>query len=273
MSPSLSPQGEEKIMQDNLHVSIIQSSLYWENIDKNLKQFSQKISQLTKPADVIILPEMFTTGFSMNTVALAESMDGKGVAWMRQKTKEKNCCVVGSLIIKENNNYYNRLVWAYPDGSLVHYDKRHLFRMANEQQHYSPGNKKIIVEYKGWKICPLVCYDLRFPVWSRNVKNEYDLLIYIANWPERRSHAWKSLLVARAIENFSYVAGVNRVGKDGNDVSYSGDSIVINYKGEPFNTAKVNEENAETISISHKELTEFRNSFPAFMDADIFRIS
>ena len=257
---------------DNLKISIVQSPLHWENIDKNLELFSQKLSGLNKPTDIIVLPEMFTTGFTMNAQVFAESMEGKGVAWMQQKAKEKNCCITGSLIIKENNNSYNRLVWAYPDGSLEFYDKRHLFRMANEQHYYSPGNKKIIVEYKGWKICPLVCYDLRFPVWSRNVKNEYDLLIYIANWPERRNHAWKSLLIARALENLSYVAGVNRIENDGNDVCYSGDSVVINYKGETLSAIKSNEESIETISISHKELIEFRNSFPAFMDADTFTI-
>ena len=258
---------------ERLNITTVQSKLHWESIDENLELFSQKNSQIKNTTDIIILPEMFTTGFTMNAAALAEGMDGKGVTWMKQQAKEKECCIVGSLIIKENNNYYNRLVWVYPDGSLVHYDKRHLFRMANEQEEYSSGNKKIIVEYKGWKICPLVCYDLRFPVWSRNVKNEYDLLIYIANWPERRSHAWKSLLVARAIENLSYVAGLNRVGKDGNDISYSGDSVVINYKGETLNESKANEENVETISLSHNELTEFRNSFPAFMDADVFTIN
>src|SRR5574337_503960 len=218
---------------ENLNITLIQSNLHWENIDKNLQQFSEKMATVKEPTDLIVLPEMFSTGFSMNSKNLSEGMNGKTLLWMRKHCKEKGCAITGSVIISENGNYFNRLIWMWADGSYEIYNKRHLFQMANEDNYYTPGKYRKVVELKGWKICPLICYDLRFPVWSRNtwkktskfIKDggreiiaEYDVLIYVANWPERRAHPWKSLLVARAIENQSYVIGVNRVGSDGNGV-------------------------------------------------------
>ncbi len=268
-------------MQD-LKITIIQSNLHWENVQKNLDMFSEKIAAV-KNSDLIVLPEMFSTGFTMKSKEFAEDTNGKTVEWIRAQAKKTNAVVAGGIIAKKGNYFYNKLIWMRPDGTFEQYNKRHLFRMANEQQHYSPGNKKIIVDLKGWKVCPLVCYDLRFPVWSRNktkvknkklteVKYQYDLLIYIANWPERRNHPWKTLLQARAIENLSYVVGVNRVGNDGNEIYHSGDSAIINYKGEVISKTKAHEENIETITISYNELTEFRKSFPAGLDADSFEI-
>lgn len=261
----------------DLNITILQLNLHWESIEQNLRMFTKTISSIKGETDLIVLPEMFSTGFSMKTETLAENMSGKTVAWMKKMAAEKNCVVTGSIIAEEDGNYYNRLIWMRSDGSFEVYDKRHLFRYANEQEHYIAGNKKLIVELNGWKICPLICYDLRFPVWSRNkFKNgvwDYDLLIYVANWPERRNHPWKTLLMARAMENQSYIAGVNRVGNDGNEVFHSGDSAVINYKGEILSKIKAKEENVETVLLSHSELTEFRKNFPAGMDSDQFTIT
>lgn len=268
---------------DDLKITIIQSSLHWENKEMNLNMFSQKINDITESTDLIILPEMFTTGFSMSPKKFAEPMNGATVSWMQEKAKEKNCVITGSFICEENEKCFNRLVWVNPDGSYSTYDKRHLFRMANEDAHYSAGQKRIIVELKGWKICPMICYDLRFPVWSRNKlvqgskedtnpQYEYDLLIYVANWPEVRSYPWKTLLLARAIENQSYVVGLNRVGNDGNKIYHSGDSAVINARGEIISKTKPQEESTETITLNYSELHAYRKSFPAMLDADAFEI-
>jgi omega-amidase len=260
---------------NDLRITIVQTALHWENIDRNLSMLDEKLATV-KDTDLIVLPEMFSTGFTMNTEGVAEEMSGKAVRWMAAKAKEKQCVITGSLVIRENGNCYNRLVWMRPDGTHEHYDKRHLFRMASEHEYFSGGKKRIVVTLNGWKICPLVCYDLRFPVWSRNkFKNgtwEYDCLIYVANWPERRSYPWKTLLLARAIENQCYVAGVNRVGKDGKDIEYSGDSVVINYKGEVISRTNPNEDITETVTLSWKELEEFRKAFPVGMDADGFEV-
>ena len=260
---------------EDLKITIIQTSLYWENVDENLHLFDHKISGITEQTDLIILPEMFNSGFTMNTKLVAERMNGKTMQWMSAKAREKNAVITGSLIIKENEKYFNRLVWMNPSGTYRHYDKRHLFRMGEEQHHFSAGDKKMLVNLKGWKICPLICYDLRFPVWSRNGKgtNEYDLLLYVANWPERRNHAWKILLTARAIENQCYVAGLNRIGKDGNDITHSGDSTIINAKGEIISRVKANEDVVETVTLSHQELDEFRKLFPVSLDADDFLVN
>jgi len=255
----------------DLKITFIQSNLHWENIDKNLEMFSQKISSINEKTDLIILPEMFSTGFTMNAKSYAEEMNGKTVEWMRSKAKEKNCVVTGSVIINDGGKFYNRLIWMKPDGTFLLYDKHHLFPLAEEQKAYSAGNKKIITEINGWKICPLVCFDLRFPVWSRRRKSEnYDLLIYSANWPDRRIHAWKQLLIARAIENQSYVAGVNRIGNDGNGVEHSGYSVVIDFKGEQISTTKPSEEKTETVSLNMQSLLDFRKTFPFAEDADEF---
>ena len=256
-------------MQD-LKITIIQADLHWENIDKNLEMFARKIASIKEETDLIVLPEMFSTGFTMNNKPLAEKMNGKTFEWMKQMAKGKNCVITGSVIIEENGKYFNRLIWMRGDGTFETYDKRHLFRYANEQEYYSAGNKKLIVELKGWKICPQVCYDLRFPVWSRNRNKEYDVLIFVANWPERRNYPREALLLARAIENQSYVIGVNRVGKDGGDINHSGDSVVINPQGEVVAKAKPNEEAVMTVTLSYSALEEWRKKFPAWMDADDF---
>lgn len=258
-------------MQD-LKITVLQSDLHWENPGANLKMFSEKISSIEEATDLIILPEMFSTGFSMNNKAMAEKMNGSAVEWMKNTAKEKNCVVTGSLIIEEHGKYFNRLIWMRADGSCETYDKRHLFRYANEQDHYTAGNKRLIVDLKGWKICPLICYDLRFPVWARNKNKEYDLLIFVANWPERRNHPWKTLLLARAMENQAYVAGVNRIGNDGNSIYHSGDSAVINFKGEIISNIKAKEVATETVLLSKSELNEWRNDFPAWRDSDDFDI-
>lgn len=259
---------------NNLKITIIQSNLHWENIDKNLEMFAQKISSVTEETDLIVLPEMFTTGFSMQPQKLAEPMNGKTLKWMKEQAQKKQCVVTGSFICEEDGKYYNRLIWMKPDGSYSVYDKRHLFSMAGEDKHYTAGNKKIMEEIKGWKICPLVCYDLRFPVWSRNTnKNRYDVLIYIANWPERRAYPWKTLLLARAIENQTYVVGLNRVGNDGNEIYHSGDSAIVNFKGEIISKTPTKEEYIEAITIDYKELEDFRKQFPVLDDADEFRLS
>ena len=217
-------------INNKIKISIIQSDIVWEDVNENLKRFSQKVSDLEDKTDIIVLPEMFTTGFSMKSKELAETMEGKTVSWLKDYSKKVNALIIASLIISENGEFYNRLICAFPDGKIEHYNKRHLFRMANENNYYSQGTKKLIIEYKGWRIRPLICYDLRFPVWSRN-KNDYDLLVYIANWPERRNESWKTLLKARAIENQAFLVGVNRIGKDKNNVIYSGDSALISPQG------------------------------------------
>ena len=258
---------------NNLNITLIQSDLHWENIEKNLEMFAVKISEVGK-TDLIILPEMFTTGFSMQPEKFAEPMNGVTMSWMKGKAVEKKCVITGSFICSENGKFHNRLVWMKPDGTCSFYDKRHLFSMGDENNHYSAGNKKIIEEIKGWKICPLICYDLRFPAWSRNnVINPYDLLIYVANWPERRAYPWKTLLLARAIENQCYVAGLNRIGNDGNGINHSGDSAVIDPKGEIISSIPAHDEACETISLSYEELAEFRKIFPVLRDADKFEIS
>lgn len=258
---------------NDLKITILQSDLHWENKEKNLQMFSDKLNSISEPSDLIVLPEMFTTGFSMRPELFAETMNGNTLAWMKVKAAEKNCAITGSFICHEEGKYLNRLVWMCPDGSYSVYDKRHLFRMGGEDSHYGAGQKKLIVEWKGWKICPLICYDLRFPVWARNTHDEqYDLLIYVANWPERRSYPWKSLLVARAIENQCYVAGVNRVGNDGQDIYHTGDSVVLNFKGEPISKIHSGKESIEAITLSYSELAEFRKQFPVMLDADKFEI-
>tara|TARA_R110000868_G_scaffold197243_9_gene443382 strand:- start:1254 stop:2060 length:807 start_codon:yes stop_codon:yes gene_type:complete len=268
-------------MMSQLKISLIQTTLFWENASKNRTHFESKIASLPE-TDLILLPEMFSTGFSMNITEVSESMNGETIEWMQKMAEKKQAVVCGSLIIKEGDNYFNRLIWMPPNGNLVHYDKRHLFRMAGENDYFSGGEKRTIIELKGWKICPLICYDLRFPVWSRNrnqtdrktfVEPEYDLLIYIANWPQPRVDAWKKLLYARAIENQVFVAGLNRIGTDGNEVPYSGGSMVLNAKGEELWTAADHQEEIQTIRLDLKTLEEFRKKFPVGMDGDKFELS
>jgi omega-amidase len=266
-------------MPSNLSITLIQSNLHWENVDANLQMFSQKITGVQTPTDIIILPEMFSTGFSMNAPKLAEGMDGKAVNWMRQTAAAKNCIVTGSLIItapvscsESKMAYYNRLVWMQPDGEYLYYDKRHLFSLSKEEMVFEPGNERLIAEWKGWKICPLICYDLRFPVWSRNTDNGYDLLLYVANWPERRVYAWKHLLVARAIENQCYVAGINRIGNDGLDFHYSGDSMVLDAMGNVL-YHKNDGEDVFTIELNYEALQKTKDTLPFLKDADKFSLN
>jgi predicted amidohydrolase len=253
-------------MQD-LKVTLIQTSLFWENIESNLSLFDEKIDGIRDETDLIVLPEMFTTGFSMNAEKLAQDMGGTSVKWLREKSRSRQTDITGSVIIRENGKYFNRLLWAKPDGTLLHYDKRHLFRMTGEEKVYSGGDKNIAVELKGWRIRPFICYDLRFPCWTRNFNNSYDVAIFIANWPEKRSYHWKILLAARAIENQSYIIGVNRVGEDGNGYYHSGDSSVIDPAGNII-FRKQDEESVYTASLSYPVLQEYHKSFPVWMDAD-----
>lgn len=254
---------------ENLKITIIQPDIIWEDIHSNLSKYSKLLSDVEK-TDVIVFPEMFTTGFSMQSEKLAETMDGISVAWMKNMAKEKDASVVGSLIINDKGNIYNRAVWVFPEGKIQYYDKRHLFTMGEENSHYSPGEEKTIVEFRGWKFCPLICYDLRFPVWSRNTEN-YDVLIYMANWPAPRHYVWENLLVARAIENQAYCVGVNRVGEDGVGIEYLGNSVLASPKGIP---EFMNEqEEIKTFEISYTDLHQFRKSFPVLNDRDNFIIS
>jgi omega-amidase len=262
-------------MQD-LRITIVQADLHWEDIGANLASFEEKIWGIG-PTDVIILPEMFTTGFTMQAGRLAEMMNMRTFKWMRQMADQTGALILGSFIANVHDRFYNRLLWMEPGGNFKTYDKRHLFRMAEEQQVYSSGESLLIGHWKGWRICPLVCYDLRFPVWSRNRWNpslkklSYDLLIYVANWPVVRATAWETLLKARAIENLSYAVGVNRVGIDGNGIEYNGQSSIIGPKGDLIFTVE-GVEATKTIELSANALQAYRDRFPAFLDADDFSI-
>lgn len=248
-----------------MNITLVQSALYWENIEKNLNSFEEKLNNIGQ-TDLIILPEMFSTGFSMNASVVAENMDGTAVNWMRKTAAKKNSAVTGSLIIREAEKFYNRLIFMRPDGSFEQYDKKHLFTMAKEEETYTAGTEKIIIDYMGWKICPLICYDLRFPIWNRNLE-DYDLAIYVANWPDRRSYHWRSLLTARAIENQCYVAAVNRVGTDGKDLYYSGHSSLIDPAGELI-YQKADVEDIQQFDINKEFLIEIRSKLPFLKDRD-----
>lgn len=265
------------IMKD-ITVTAIQTMLHWEDQQANFTMFERLMEKIEEKTDLIVLPEMFTTGFSMTPEKLADPLDGKTLAWMRAQASKMNAVITGSFIAEVNGKYYNMLLWVRPDGTFEQYAKRHLFRMAGEDKHYAAGEKKLIVDLNGWKVCPMVCYDLRFPVWSRNrwtksgqdLIADYDLLIYVANWPEVRSHPWKTLLMARAMENQAYVVGVNRIGNDGNFIFHSGDTSIIDFKGNHLKYSVVNKEEIMTCSLSHQMLMQFRKSFPAGLDADNF---
>ena len=255
-----------------LKITTFQTYLFWENIDKNLEYLTLRLTSIREATDLIVLPEMFNTGFSMNPDKFAEKMNGKSMKWMHEQAKKYKCVVTGSLIIKEKNNNYNRLIWMRPDGTFEYYDKRHLFGLGEEDQHYKAGTKKLFVELKGWKICPVICYDLRFPVWLRNTNQEYDMLLIVANWPERRSLHWRSLIPARAIENQAFVVAVNRVGHDGNEVYHSGDSMCIDPNGKVI-YYKPNDEDLYTFTINKNDVTEARSSFPFLKDGDSFTLT
>lgn len=253
-----------------LNITIIQPDIIWENKEANLAQYEQMIFPIKDLREVVVLPEMFTTGFSMKPELLAETMEGPSVGWMKKMAAQHRCIITGSLMIEEGGKYYNRLVWMQPNGIFGHYDKRHLFAFAGEDQHYTNGSKRFIASVKGWKICLMVCYDLRFPVWLRNQNKEYDVLIIVANWPERRSLAWKTLLQARAIENQCYVVGVNRVGDDIH-VHYSGDSSVFGPLGETI-WQQSNDACIQTVALNKEALQQVRNDLPFLKDADRFVI-
>jgi omega-amidase len=272
-----------------LTITTIQTNLHWEDKAANLKMLEEKIMGIKEKTEIVVLPEMFNTGFTMQPEKLAETMEGETVAWMKRVAMEKRVVLVGSVAVKTEertetglsertetvSSYTNRLIWMLPNGQCGYYDKRHLFAFAGEDQHYTAGNKRLIASVKGWKINLQVCYDLRFPVWARQSSSElpeYDLMIYVANWPERRSHAWKTLLQARAIENQSYVVGVNRVGNDGNNIYHSGDSMIVDPLGEVLYTKK-DEEDIHTITIDKAQLDTVREKLPFLKDGDGFSIS
>lgn len=255
-----------------LKVTIVQPDLAWHDAKANLAQFTKGINNIDSTTDLVVLPEMFTTGFTMDAADNADTMDGIAIERMLQWAKKTDAAICGSLIIKDGSRYFNRFIFAKPDGALDHYDKRHLFRLAGEVANYSPGDRTIVVEWRDWRICPMVCYDLRFPVWSRNnAALDYDLLVYVANWPGRRHHAWQTLLRARAIENLSFVAGVNRCGTDGNDLPYSGGSAVIDYLGHDL--ADLGDAVGQTtVTLDKNALRSFREKLPFHVDADRFSI-
>lgn len=262
----------------DLTVAIIQSSLHWEDVDANLAMFEEKIWNIGEAVDVIILPEMFNTGFSMAASQLAEVKGLKTHKWLLQMASQKQALVGGSYMVKDGTNYYNRFFAAFPDGTYETYDKRHLFTLAKEEQYYTGGTERIIIDYKGWKICPMVCYDLRFPVWSKNKFNagtgtfEYDLLTYVASWPKPRIGAWDTLLKARAIENQAYALGCNRVGKDGNDYEYVGHSAFYDYLGDTMDFLDM-DEGILIRTLDRDALDQFRKRYAFLPDSDDFSIN
>jgi predicted amidohydrolase len=262
----------------SLSITTIQTALHWEDKTANLLAFEKKLQALDAGAELVILPEMFSTGFSMQPQKLAETMEGPTVKWMAEQAAKHRIVLTGSLIIEENQQYYNRLIWMMPNGQYGYYDKRHLFAFAGEHEHYSPGQKRLIASLKGWRIHVQICYDLRFPVWARqqikhgeNPAPEYDVLLYVANWPQRRSLAWKTLLQARAIENQCFCVGVNRVGNDGHGIYHSGDSMVVNPLGEVL-YQRADDEDINRVVLQKAALHEVRDRFPFWKDGDFFTI-
>jgi predicted amidohydrolase len=255
----------------NLRVSLVQTDLVWENPSANCAQFEEKLAALGGSTDVVVLPEMFASGFSMSETG-AEIGKGPALQWMQVQANRLGALIVGSLKVKQQNSFYNRLYAVQPDGTYSSYDKRHLFRMGDEHKFYQSGDQRVIVSYKGWNIALFICYDLRFPVWSRNVSMAYDAAIYVANWPAPRANAWRTLLQARAIENLAYVVGVNRVGTDANALAYAGDSLLVDFKGDLVLDLK-SKDQILTSELSLESLAEFRAKFPAHLDADSFSLS
>lgn len=253
-----------------MKIALIQSDLYWEDASKNRNNFESKINQIDSEVNLIVLPEMFSTGFTMNAVAVAETMQGETVLWLQSLAKQRNCAITGSLIIKENNQYYNRMLFVFPSGEIQYYNKRHLFTMAGEDKAYSSGTEKVIVDYLGWKICLQICYDLRFPVFARNVEN-YDLLIYVANWPKVRTNAWDILLKARAVENLSYVVGVNRLGIDANNYEHIGHSQVVDFLGNTILEPQ-EAEDVFVVELDKNIMLETRKKLDFLSDKDAFEI-
>ena len=264
--------GNSTIPLRSMRITYIQTALQWEQPEANRKQLANKIAALSGQTDLIVLPEMFTTGFSMRADALAEPANGPTFQWMRTQAEQTGAAVTGSFICVENGCYFNRLIWMQPDGHFYQYNKKHLFSLAGEDQTYTAGNECPIIVWRGWRIRPLICYDLRFPVWARQTPNNYyDVLIYVANWPQPRIHHWKSLLMARAIENQAYVVGVNIAGTDGKGLVYSGDSSVIDYSGQILSCAAYSEQ-VVTVALNLEKMHEYRNQFPFLNDADRFEV-
>ena len=259
-------------MVTNLNIAIVQTHLEWESIENNIERLTQKLSQILCDVHIVVLPEMFTTGFSMNAEKLAEPMNGSTTQWMLETSKQKGFALCGSIIIKEEGKFYNRFLFVTPQGNVYQYDKRHLFTFANENKKYTYGQSRLVFDYLGWRILPQICYDVRFPVWSRN-RGDYDLVINVANFPGNRREIWNTLLKARAIENQCYVVAANRVGVDGMDIYYTGDSQVINAVGQPVYQALPGEEKIIYGTLSMDELLDFRHTFPVLPDADSFTLS
>jgi omega-amidase len=256
-------------MQD-LTISFIQLDTVWEDIKANLSRLTELVKNLGSNVDLLVLPETFSTGFTMEAKRLSETMEGSAVRWMQGQAVLRDLTVCGSLIIEEEGQYYNRFIFAHANGKIEYYNKRHLFALTGEQNHFKPGNKNVLINIKGWKIRPQICYDLRFPVWSKNTE-EYDLLIYTANWPEKRIEHWRKLLMARAIENQSYALGVNCFGKDGNDISYNGNSMLVAPMGDVV-IEKTGEEVLETVTLNHDNIVAFRNFQSVLQDGDSFSV-
>jgi len=260
----------------DLNITLIQPDLVWEDKKSNLLKFEDFFQKIDRKTDLIVLPEMFSTGFVVESRELAEDMSGPTLEWMAKQSAKMKSVITGSLVIFENGNYFNRLIWMEPTGKYLTYDKRHLFHPGNEHEQFSQGTEKLIVDLFGWKICPLVCYDLRFPVWSKNTWEngvyEYDILLYVANWPAARSYAYRQLLIARAIENQCYVAAVNRVGVDGKGTNHQGDSTLIDFKGKHLLEIAPDVEEMETLSLKYDQLADFRKGFTVGMDWDNFEI-
>ncbi len=253
-----------------MQVTLIQAPLIWENPNSNRDYFEVKINSITENIDLFVLPEMFTSGFTMSPETVAETMQGETITWLKALAKARNCAFTGSLVIKENGNFYNRLVFVFPSGEIQFYDKRHLFTLAGEDKVYTSGNQKIVVDYLGWKICPLICYDLRFPAFSRN-SEDYDLLIYVASWPKIRTNAWDALLKARAIENMSYAIGVNRIGTDANGYEYIGHSQAVDFLGN-YVLEPEESESSFFVVLDKEKMLETRQKLGFLNDRDSFEI-
>ncbi|MEH6534899.1 MAG: amidohydrolase [Psychroserpens sp.] len=258
-------------MQNELKIALIQSPLVWENPEQNRINFTDTISAIQEPVDLIVLPEMFTSGFTMNAEQVAETMSGETVSWMQQLARQRGTAITGSLVITENDSFYNRLLFVFPDGKILHYDKKHSFTLAGEHKVYQAGKHTLIVDYKGWKIKPLICYDLRFPVWARNTE-DYDVLLYVANWPKVRISAWDTLLQARAIENMSYCIGVNRVGLDGNNYEYSGHSAAYDVLGNRLDDIPFGKEFVDIVTLDKDHISKYREKLGFLNDRDRFNL-
>lgn len=256
----------------SLSVALVQTDLYWQQPDKNRAMLAQKIAEVAEDTDLVVLPEMFLTGFTMEPELSAESSDNQVAQWLLELAERHSVAICGSIAVRSQDEYRNRFLFVTPEGKLTRYDKRHLFTMGDEHNHYHSGESRVLIRYRGWRILPTVCYDLRFPVWCRN-HNEYDLMICVANWPAPRREAWRTLLQARAIENQSYVIGVNRIGTDGRGLEYSGDSLVVDFKGELLEDSAPNQPHLGRATLSLDALEAFKEKFPVWADADLFTLS